>query len=132
MSAIRTASIRCSDAKAETRLDSMLLLLGEEGRAATWSMRAVECVGAEADRLHALSDSDASVPGSDLLAIASGIGQVIDGEFRAYGAGEDEAWLVLCAVDSTWWDIATSREEILNRFRAAYDVLEAGRMDWER
>jgi hypothetical protein len=130
MREISTITIRYSEAKAATRLDSMLTVLGEMALATTWKVRSVECVGAQADRLHAVSDSGSPVHGTDLAEIASGVDQVIDGEFRAYGAGEEEAWLVLRAVDSTSWDVASPREDILNRFRAAYKVFEAGKMDW--
>jgi hypothetical protein len=105
----------------------MLRVLGDEALTATWKVRCVECVGAHADRLHAISDSGSFVHGADLLAIGTGVDQVIDGEFRSYAAGEDQAWLVLRAVDSTSWDVATTREDVLDRFRAAYKVLEAGR-----
>ena len=53
MSELPTITIQHSDAKAAIRLDSMLNVLGSEGRAATWKVRSVECIGSHADRLHA-------------------------------------------------------------------------------
>jgi hypothetical protein len=65
--------------------------------------------------------------GDLLVDITESVEQVIDGEFRAYEMGKDCPVLVMRAVDSTSWDIASDNDDLLRSFRCRFhSVIEAG------
>jgi len=75
--------------------------------------------GATAERLHALSDRHATLPGDDLLALAVGI-QVIDGNFEARQPNATELWVVLRAVDGSSWDVVSDDLQVLDDYRRGF------------
>jgi len=112
-------------------LGDLLRIVGEAVHASSWRLAGVEALGASADELHTASDAGAVVTGEDLLRIAEGVDQVIDGYFRAYRTGEHEPWLILRAVDSTSWDVASKSSHTLDAIRQQYShVLDAGDVEW--
>jgi hypothetical protein len=60
------------------------------------------------------------ISGELLIDLARQGVQIIDGEPIAYRGGEEVRWLVIRAVDSTWWDVETDDEEVLTRIQAAF------------
>ena len=56
------------------------------------------------------------------------ITQVIDGEFVARSRDHDSPWLVIKAIDSSWWEVWTddqrARASVRHRFRAVSDIDE--------
>lgn len=94
-----------------------------------WRVRNLECTGERAKDLHDIAARGDLITGARLVAIADGVDQVIDGEFFGYGQGDALPILVLRAVDSSSWDIASSSEALLDTFRRHYvTVVDAGDM----
>ncbi|MCI0459896.1 MAG: hypothetical protein L0Z62_23340 [Gemmataceae bacterium] len=67
----------------EFDLIDLLRLAEPEVRASTWRCRCVECEGERADELHQVSDSGAVITGDELLRLAAGVYQTIEGDFVA-------------------------------------------------
>jgi hypothetical protein len=108
-------------------LRELLSLIRDDARRMEWSVADLECIGASASELENLTLPGARVHGDVLLALAEGIEQVIDGEFCAYEPGNSSPIYLLRAVDSSSWDIAADRDELLDVFRKRFTaVVEAG------
>jgi hypothetical protein len=85
----------------------------------TWTCSDVDCTGDAHAELTALSDSGASIAGSQLADLASRVHQVIDGEFRGTLPGENRPSLVIKAVDSTLW-VVHGDEACIDEIRRAF------------
>ena len=92
----------------------------------SWEVHDLECTGQRANELDALA-ARGLIAGELLIEIAEGINQVIDGEFLGYG-NDKRVSVVLHAVDSTCWNIASDRGTVLDalrlRFVNAVDVTD--------
>lgn len=78
------------------------------------------------DHLEILAASGTSVSGAILLQYAHKTYQVIWGQFVATLPEQADAWVVIRAIDSTFYEITTSDEEVLAKIRATYkDVHDA-------
>jgi hypothetical protein len=71
------------------------------------------------------SESDLGVILSNeaLADIAPRLLQVIDGEFAATRPDEARPWLIVRAVDSSWWEIFSEEPDVLDAIRARFTDL---------
>jgi hypothetical protein len=81
-----------------------------------------EVASAGDDHLSLLANTGRSISGDELVAIASSSPQVIWGTFRGFDRSEGgESWIVLHAVDSTFWRCETSdittRQSLMKAFK---------------
>jgi hypothetical protein len=112
-------------------LSGLLQVLGKPALDSRWRISDVEATGSSSDALHAASDDGIELDGARLLALADGLHQVIDGDFRAFAEGAEEPWVIVRAVDSTSWDVASTSDEALDAVRMRYaGVIETGGIDW--
>jgi hypothetical protein len=97
----------------------LLRLLGERGRNSVWLLKNLEVApSSSADGLHDASDQGLWVPGMELLELAAGYTQVIDGELIAHDSPDDPPWVMLRAVDGTEWDVYSEDESLLSQIAA--------------
>jgi hypothetical protein len=94
-----------------------ILRLLPEAVDSEWEISAVECTGVAAEKLQRLADSQARVPGQILLELAADLIQIIDGEFIGYHKGDEQPWIIIRAVDSTAFDVASEDESVLARMK---------------
>jgi hypothetical protein len=94
--------------------------IGDVAIVSTWKCRNVECVGQNAERLYELAETGKKVSGLELSEIANGISLTIDGQFEAYRAGEVEPWILIDAVDSSWFDVFSRDASVLERVRCHF------------
>ena len=112
-------------------LAQLVEALGARARVARW--RAVPSPSYVSDVDVAAFDAagDSSGPwisGEEMLAHARAIRQVIDGEFQAVQPGELSAlWLVLRAVDSSWWEVYSDDPEVEAALRRAFHDIRPAR-----
>jgi hypothetical protein len=105
-------------------LTDLLDVVGADAVGSTWSVRGVECVGPSAEAvaaLHKASDESEELSGERLVALAREITQVIDGEFIGRRLTESDPWIVIRAVDSSWFDVETTDEALLLKLRARFN-----------
>jgi hypothetical protein len=106
-------------------LKEIFSAIGNPVSVSTWKCHNVECTGENAQRLCELSDEGQSVSGKELVAIVAGIFQTIDGEFEAYRDGKKNPWLVVNAVDSSWFEVFSVDSAVLESIRSSFqDVSE--------
>ncbi|WP_285585580.1 hypothetical protein [Herbidospora sp. NBRC 101105] len=60
-----------------------------------------------------------------LVAMFGDDAQLIDGELTAHNADESTADLTIRALDSTWWDVETTIQEVLDEILRLYPDAEA-------
>ena len=116
-------------------LRHVLDLLGTRAARSLWEVggvaredEALVVAGEEAaDRLEALAQSSGRISGKLLARLAHSVYQVIWGEFRAYDAQAESPWVIVRAIDSTWYEVETDDEQVLARIRSAFkDVRRSG------
>lgn len=95
----------------------LIAVIGEPALVSSWQCKYLECFGDNAEKLHEISDKEQHISGEELMQIASGIYQTVDGEFEAYCDKAEKPWLVIRAIDSSSFDVITSDLEILERVR---------------
>jgi hypothetical protein len=101
-------------------LVDILRLLQPELHQTEWTLSGTECVGPEAEQVHRIDDGRQRVSGTSLLALASGLTQVIDGEFIAYGP-DGRPWVTILAVDSSAYDVISEDESVIARIKARFE-----------
>lgn len=106
-------------------LTDLLDVVGADAVGSTWILRNVECVGRPSsdavEALHRASDKSEELSGERLVALAREIIQVIDGEFIGRRSAESDPWIVITAVDSSWFDVETTDETLLLKLRARFN-----------
>lgn len=75
-------------------LIDILRLAGPEAESSYWRCRNVQCNGALAEELHRVSEAGSALPGAEMLRLAGGVFQIIDGDFEAHRLGETQPWLL--------------------------------------
>jgi len=102
-------------------LKDILEIVGERAFRSRWVLSGVDATGDQAaEELHRLCDGHIPVDGQRLAKLVGSVWEVINGRFEAYDEVEDSPWLVICAVDSTAYDVVTQDETALERVRSSY------------
>jgi len=121
--AMRGITIRDADERDVLTVDlkDILEIVGERAFRSRWVLSGVDATGEQAaEELHRLCDGHIPVDGQRLAELAGGVWEVIDGRFEAYDEGEDSPWLVVCAVDSSAYDVVTQDNATLEKVRSSY------------
>ena len=105
-------------------LQHILDLIGERAILSRWRASEVWVIGKEngevAQELENLADGLKFISGEHLNRMAHSLVQVIDGEFSAFESGCDLPWLIIRAVDSSFYEVFSTEPEVLNRVRALF------------
>ena len=113
-------------------LRHVLRLLGQRSLGCTWQVSSettfdepLFATGNKAAELEALSTSEGRIDGTAMHDLAENVTQVIWGEFRAYDDVASEPWVIVRAVDSTYYEVTSSDPSVLEIVRRAFhDVKE--------
>lgn len=105
-------------------LYAVIAALGERALHSTWFGSEVECYGEKAQELHARTRQDRPIEGQELLAIASGIGQTVKGDFYALDPGADAHWVYIRAWDGSGFYIEIDDPEATERLKTRLPSLE--------
>jgi hypothetical protein len=101
-------------------LIDILRLAGTDAESSSWRCRNVDCTGDLAGELHRAADAGSVLDGREMLRLAGGISQVIDGDFEAYRPGDTRPWLVVRAIDSSEYVVITADERLIARVRERF------------
>ena len=106
-------------------LVDILKLVEPELPGSEWQLeKVVEAVGEASRDFDRLCETSEPIQGPELLALASRVDQIVDGDFRGIRFGE--LWLRIRAIDSTEYVVITNDESILSRIRGRFsDVRES-------
>jgi len=100
-------------------LRHVLSALGPRALASEWRVREVWAEGDAKPQLEAFDESEL-IAGQRLAALAQDVSQIIDGEFIAFESGHSEPWVVLEAVDSSYYAVRSDDSSVLERVRSAF------------
>ena len=70
--------------------------------------------------LEKLAESDSLISGLELAAIAEKTRQVIWGQFIGHLPNSSEPWVVISAIDSTFYEIISDDETVLSKIRSGF------------
>lgn len=101
-------------------LIDVLQLCESDVLSSSWRISNVDCLGVSMGEFMQLSDRNATVSGEELMRLAAGVYQIIWGDFEAYRHGEDRFWLVVRAIDSTFYVVITNDAQLLGKVRARF------------
>jgi hypothetical protein len=88
-------------------LPTILLAVDQLGVTTTWQCDATECYGGNVDELYTLSDAKQRVDSQELLRIVANIDSIVDAYFSAFRSGEETPWLVIRAIDGSFYERAS-------------------------
>ena len=72
------------------------------------------------DQLEQLAASGSSVSGIEILEAANAVSQVIWGQFVAIQPGLKDAWVIIRAIDSTFYEVTSADEDVHNAIWSSY------------
>jgi len=105
-------------------LRHVLSALGPRALTSEWRVREVWAEGDANLRLEAFDKSEL-IAGQQLVALAQDASQIIDGEFGAFESGQSVPWVVVEAVDSTYYAVRSDDSSVLAQVRSAFhDVID--------
>ena len=106
-------------------LRHVLDALGERVTTSTWCVIGVWALGSAAEELAAF-DEHQIVAGARLLQLATEVYQIIDGIFFGTDPGASSPWIVVQAVDSSYYIVHSDDPAVLDTTRRVFhDVLDA-------
>jgi hypothetical protein len=101
-------------------LRHVLAALGERATNSQWRVRDVWATGEDsAEELQSFDDTT-TVSGQRLLQLADDVIQVIDGAFSAFESGSVEPWVVVEAVDSSYYLVRSDDASVLDTIRSTF------------
>jgi hypothetical protein len=99
----------------------VLAALGERGTNSEWRVRDVWATGDDASAAELGSlDGTIAVTGQRLRELAEDVTQVIDGVFSAFESGSVEPWVVVEAVDSSYYLVRSDDPSVLDVIRNTF------------
>jgi hypothetical protein len=138
------ATVRIHDTDSDRHgcvLSRLLKLLAPRSLQANWIISAIastnpnwtwfEATGYGGEQLEMLAPSKARLTGHELAALAKKTRQVIWGSFVGSLSGaNDDVWLTIRAIDSTFYEVSTSDEAILKAIKSIFGHVEPSEGPW--
>lgn len=105
-------------------LYDLIAALGKRALRSTWFGSGADCYGETAEDLRALTDQNGPIEGGELLRLASGIRQTIQGDFQAFDPGAASPWIFIRAWDGSGFYIETDDPLVEQQLKAQFPALE--------
>ena len=120
----RMKAVKIQDMQAERRvlavdLRHVLLTLGHRALTSTWNVRDVWATGEATSAIEGIKE-DQPISGIRLLELAENVVQIIDGVFTAYEPDSPLPWVVIEAVDSSFYAVHSDDDSVLDSIRHTF------------
>jgi hypothetical protein len=115
----------------EFDLRDVLAALGDRALTSRWSARDLNYTSKD-ERDVAVMETMAAgqaVNGRDLASGIEQLRQVIDGEFVATEADRESPWVIVRAVDSSWWEVVSHDADVRVAIRKRFRQIEEDEFD---
>lgn len=106
-------------------LKELLDAVGASALSSEWKCSIAELISIESvESLESAYENAPRISGPKIRDLAAQTRQVIDGTFEAYRSEEYRPWLILRAVDSTYWEVLSDDPAVLASVRKAFREVE--------
>ena len=103
-------------------LRDILTAVGEPVFSSRWRCRDLWYTAERDGKFTEIREARRKLSGEEIMRFAAGIHQTINGRFEARGGGAAKMpWLIILAVDSSWFEVWSSKREVLERVRAHFE-----------
>jgi hypothetical protein len=110
-------------------LKDILALLRPSSDSAEWEIdhtgEEFWATGEDVREIEALVGSGKRVSGEALRSLVNGLHQVIWGEFRAFDGSATSPWVIVRAIDSSFFEIETDDDVVVNLVRRHFDNVQS-------
>ena len=90
-----------------------------------WVASDVWATGERSQELEALAEKGARIKSEQLLVLAKAVNQVIDGEFKGYLADAEKPWVIVRAVDSSWYELHCEDVAVIEQAKQRFKETKA-------
>ncbi|HEX8398798.1 MAG TPA: hypothetical protein VF644_15300 [Pyrinomonadaceae bacterium] len=102
-------------------LRDILAVIGEPIQKARWRCRDLWCTANTDGEPISIREKRLDFSGEEFLKFVSNIHQTIDGRFEVRKEGTaKKSWLVIVAFDSSWFEVWTTKPEIIERLKSQF------------
>ncbi len=105
-------------------LIDILKLVDNEINGSTWLCSGVWSMSENSPNIGDYSDTEEHIDTSKLIECVKNERQVIDGRFEAFEDNNKDPWLTVEAFDSSYWEVHSSNEDLLNKIESAFIKVE--------
>jgi hypothetical protein len=103
-------------------LRHILTLIGEPILASSWRCRDLRYIAEIDGAFDEIREAGRKLSGEEMMQFAARLHQTIDGRFEARSGGSaKKPWLVILAVDSSWFEVWSSKRDVIERVKAGFD-----------
>ena len=101
-------------------LRHVLSALGPRALSSGWRVREVWAEGDAKPEFRAFDGSEL-ISGQRLMTLAQNVIQIIDGEFEGFDPAQEIPWVVVEAIDSTYYTVRSHEASVLKQVRSAFN-----------
>ena len=102
-------------------LRDILAVVGDPVLASRWRCYDLCYTTVDDNEIGEVRGQRRKLSGEELIQYAASVQQTINGRFEARGGGAAKrAWLIIEAVDSSWFEVWSSKPEVLERLKARF------------
>ncbi len=102
----------------------LVTAFGDRSLRSTWFGSGLDCNGETTDELYALTDQNKPIEGDNFLSLATGIRQIVAGDFQAFDPGGDSPWVFLRAWEGNGFYVETDDPQVEKQLKAHYQAVE--------
>lgn len=103
-------------------LRDILAAVGEPVLSSRWRCRDLWYIAERDGKFNEFREARQKLTGEEMIRFAGSIHQTIDGRFEARGGGAAKRpWLIILAVDSSWFEVWSSKRKVLERVRRRFE-----------
>lgn len=103
-------------------LRHILNAIGEPVLYSQWDCLDLWYTASRDGELYEFQETRRKLSGQEMIQLAESIHQTIDGRFEARSDGATKRlWLVILAVDSSWYEVWSSKREVIERIRICFE-----------
>ena len=101
-------------------LSDILGVIGEPALTSEWRCLNLWYIAVRDGTFDECRERSRKLSGKELVAFAASVHQTIDGEFIAKKQGSNKAWLIIKAVDSSWFEVWSSKPKVLEELKSKF------------
>jgi hypothetical protein len=103
-------------------LRDILRLIGKPVLSSRWRCHDLWYTAVRDGKFDEIREARRKLSGEEMMQFAASIHQTIDGRFEARGGGAaKKPWVIILAVDSSWFEVWSSKREVIEKVRAGFE-----------